>query len=126
MADDKDFPPIDIARIALSACCPRCGGSGLFNGVSKLKPACAACGFDYTKVDPGDGAQIFVILLVSFLVVGLALYTEVTYSPGLWVHFVVFGPLAIGLSLWLLRTIKALLIGLQYHNNAHQGVIDRK
>lgn len=126
MADNSDFPPIDPARVALSACCPRCGRASLFRGLSTLRPACTACGFDYAKVDPGDGASIFVILIVNFLVVGMALYTEVTYSPGLWVHFLVFGPLAIGLSLWLLRTIKALLISLQYQNNAHQGVIDRK
>jgi uncharacterized protein (DUF983 family) len=125
MADNSDFPPIEPAKVALSACCPRCGQGRLFNGVSTLKPACSACGLDYTTVDPGDGAPIFVILIVSFLVVGMALYTEISYSPGLWVHFFIFGPLAIGLSLWLLRFVKALLISLQYRNHARPGVIDR-
>ena len=125
MADNSDFPPIEPAKVALSACCPRCGQGRLFNGISTLKPACSACGLDYATVDPGDGAPIFVILIVSFLVVGMALYTEITYSPGLWVHFLIFGPLAIGLSLWLLRLVKALLISLQYRNHARPGVIDR-
>ncbi|MVA25967.1 DUF983 domain-containing protein [Agrobacterium vitis] len=126
MASNSDFPPVEPVQAALSASCPRCGRGKLFQGLTKLKPACSACGFDYSSIDPGDGASIFVILIADFLVVGLALYTEVTYSPGLWVHFLIFGPLAIGLSLWLLRTIKALLIALQYRHNAHPGQIDRE
>ncbi|MCM2294493.1 DUF983 domain-containing protein [Allorhizobium sp. BGMRC 0089] len=120
-----DYPPVPPMTAALSAACPRCGHGRLFNGLTKLKPACSVCGFDYTSMDPGDGAAIFVILIADFLVVGLALYTEVTYAPGLWVHFFIFGPLAVVLSLWLLRTIKALLIALQFKHNAHQGMIDR-
>ncbi|MDQ0455095.1 DUF983 domain-containing protein [Rhizobium paknamense] len=125
MSDENRYPPVEPQRVALSACCPRCGRGRLFKGLSELKPACEVCGLDYTTVDPGDGAPIFVILIADFVVVGLALYTEITYSPGLWVHFFIFGPLAILLSLWLLRTIKALLIALQYRNHARPGTIDR-
>jgi uncharacterized protein (DUF983 family) len=68
---------------------------------------------------------VFVILIIGFLVVGLALWTEVNYNPPIWLHFIIWIPLAIGLSLWLLRIMKALLIALQYRNNARSGEIDR-
>jgi uncharacterized protein (DUF983 family) len=64
-------------------------------------------------------------MIIGFIVVGLALWTEVNYNPPLIVHFVLWIPLAIGLSLWLLRILKALLIALQYKNKASQGQIDR-
>ncbi len=50
---------------------------------------------------------------------------EVNYNPPLWVHFLLWIPLAIGLSLWLTRVLKGLLIALQYRNRAAPGQIDR-
>jgi uncharacterized protein (DUF983 family) len=41
----------------------------------------------------------FVILLIGFVVVGLALWVEVSLDPPLWVHFSVWVPLALVLSL---------------------------
>jgi uncharacterized protein (DUF983 family) len=43
----------------------------------------------------------------------------------MWLHFILWVPLAIGLGLWLTRILKGLLITLQYKNNARQGEIDR-
>ena len=123
--DNAKFPPVDPMKAALSASCPRCGNGKLFDGLTKPKQRCASCGLDYSFIDAGDGPAIFVILLADFLVVGAAVWTELTYQPPVWLHFVLFGPLAIIVSLWLLRTIKALLIALQYKNKASQGTIDR-
>ena len=50
---------------------------------------------------------------------------EVNFSPPLWLHLIIWIPLAIVLCLWLLRVLKAILIALQYRNNARQGEIDR-
>ncbi|MBO3759158.1 DUF983 domain-containing protein [Ciceribacter sp. L1K22] len=123
--DNAHFAPVDPVRAGLSASCPRCGNGKLFDGLTKLKPRCANCGLDYSFIDSGDGPAIFVILLADLLVVGLAVWTELTFQPPVWVHFVAFGPLAIIVSLWLLRTIKALLVAMQYKHNASQGTIDR-
>lgn len=123
--DNAHFAPVDPVKAGLTASCPRCGQGRLFDGYSKVKPRCSNCGLDYSFADSGDGPAIFVILLADFLVVGLAVWTELTYQPPVWLHFVLFGPLAIIVSLWLLRTIKAMLIALQYRNKASQGVIDR-
>jgi uncharacterized protein (DUF983 family) len=50
---------------------------------------------------------------------------EVNYSPALWVHLILWIPLATILSLGLLRSLKGLLIALQYRNQAAEGRIDR-
>ncbi|MCB1446234.1 MAG: DUF983 domain-containing protein [Rhizobiaceae bacterium] len=126
MTEDKAlFPPVDPVRAGLSCTCPRCGQGKLFDGFIKLRPQCRSCGLDYSFADAGDGPAVFVILIIGFVVVGLALWTEVNYNPPFWLHFLLWIPLTIGLSLWLLRVLKALLIALQYRNNARQGEIDR-
>lgn len=125
-AEDKAlFPPVDPLRAGLACACPRCGQGKLFDGLVKVRLECRNCGLDYSFADAGDGPAVFVILIIGFVVVGLALWTEVTYSPPIWLHFVLWIPLTIGLCLWLLRVLKALLIALQYRNNARQGEIDR-
>jgi uncharacterized protein (DUF983 family) len=123
--DSALFPPLDPVRAGLTCTCPRCGQGKLFDGLVKVRPECRNCGLDYSFADAGDGPAVFVILIIGFVVVGLALWTEVNYNPPIWLHFLLWIPLTIGLSLWLLRILKALLIALQYRNNARQGEIDR-
>lgn len=123
--DSARYAPVDPVKAALTASCPRCGQGKLFDGLTKPKASCSNCGLDYSFIDAGDGPAIFVILLVDLLVVGLAVWTEINYQPSIWVHILFFGPLAIVATLGLMRLLKALLIGLQYKNNASQGVIDR-
>ena len=122
MNDDTAFhAPVDAARMAMRNRCPRCGEGRLFKGFLSLRPACTDCGLDYGFIDSGDGPAVFVILIISFIVVGLALYTEVTWNPPLWVHFLLWIPLTVVLCLPLLRVLKGLMIGLQYRNKAAQG-----
>jgi uncharacterized protein (DUF983 family) len=125
-AEDKAlFPPVDPVRAGLACACPRCGQGKLFDGLVKIRPQCRNCGLDYSFADAGDGPAVFVILIIGFIVVGLALWTEVNYNPPIWLHFLLWIPLTIALCLWLLRVMKALLVALQYRNNARQGKIDR-
>ncbi|MGF0537000.1 DUF983 domain-containing protein [Agrobacterium sp. ES01] len=124
--DEALYPPVDPVKAGFACTCPRCGQGKLFDGLTKLKPVCANCGLDYSFIDAGDGPVIFVILLADLIVVGLAVWMEINYHPPVWLHVILWGPLAIGLSIWLLRTIKALLIALQFKNNARQGTIERE
>ena len=39
------------------------------------------------------------MLIIGFVVVGLALWIEVTYEPPLWLHFLLWIPLALILCL---------------------------
>lgn len=123
--DSAHFPPVDPVKAGLQGCCPRCGQGKLFDGFLKVKPVCANCDLDLAFADSGDGPVVFVILIVGFIVVGAALWMEVNINPPLWLHFLLWIPLACGLSLVLMRLLKGVLINLQYRNNARQGEIDR-
>jgi len=51
-------------------------------------------------------------------VVGLAILVEVRFAPPLWVHMLLWPPVILALSIWMLRVLKALLIALQFR---HRG-----
>jgi len=101
--------------------CPRCGTGKLYSGFLNLRPRCTACDLDFGFIDAGDGPAVFVILIVGFIVMAAALYTEVKFRPPIWVHMSLWLPLVVVLSLGLLRPMKGLLVGLQYLSNARQG-----
>lgn len=93
----------------------------MFKGFLTVAPSCEVCGLDYERFDSGDGPAFFVMSIVGLIVVGLALWMEVTYEPPMWVHALVAGTLSIGLSLLLVRPLKGMLLALQYTNKAEQG-----
>ena len=124
--DRAHYPPVDPVRAGLAGRCPRCGEGRLFRGFLGVASGCGACGLDYAFADSGDGPAAFVILIVGFVVVGLALWMEVTLSPPLWVHFLLWIPLVVILALVALRLIKGVLIALQYANRAAEGRIERR
>jgi uncharacterized protein (DUF983 family) len=110
-------------RAALACACPRCGVGRLFKpGLSlELRPACAACGLDYTFVDSGDGPAVFAILILGVVVLGLALLIQFRLEPPLWLLMLVVAPVTLGLSFGLLRPMKSTLIALQFKNKAAEG-----
>ena len=69
----------------------------------------------------GDGPAVFIALFGGFVVLGLALWTEIAYQPPMWVHMVIFLPLTVIVCLGLLRPFKGVLIALQYRNKAEPG-----
>jgi len=120
------FAPVDPVKAGLGGCCPRCGNGRLFDGFLKLKPECSACGLDYSFADAGDGPAVFVMLIVGFLVIGLALWVDARFAPPVWVHAMLWLPFTVIISLILLRKLKGIMIALQYRNNASEGKIDRE
>jgi uncharacterized protein (DUF983 family) len=125
MADPSITPPNPILA-GLACRCPRCGKGKMFAGFLGLKPTCEACGLDYSFVDAGDGPAVFVILFAGAIVVGAALVTEVLYQPPLWVHAVLWVPLILITTLVPLRSMKGVLIALQYHHKAAEGRLQRR
>ena len=123
--DQAHFPPVDPVKAGLTGRCPRCGEGKLFMGYLNLRESCGVCGLDNSFADSGDGPAIFVMLIVGFIVVGLALWLEVNYSPALWVHMILWIPLTLILCLSSLRAMKGVLITLQYANKAQEGRLDR-
>ena len=105
----------------LLCACPRCGKGKLFRGFLTLRPRCEVCGLDYGFADAGDGPAVFIILFAGFIVVAAALITEVVYRPPFWVHAALWLPLILIVTLGPLRSMKGLLIALQYHHKAAES-----
>ncbi len=117
MADDPPrYPPVSLAYAAFGCRCPRCGKGPLFSGLLTVRPACSACGLDFSAQDAGDGPAVFVILVLGLIVVGLAAWVEVRFSPPMWVHIVLWTPLICGGAIAMLRPLKAALIALHYRH----------
>lgn len=104
----------------LAGRCPRCGQGRLFGGFLEVAQRCERCGLDFGGQDSGDGPVAFIVLLAGFLVVGAALVVEVRYGWPVWLHMVVWLPLATLLCLGLLRPLKGLLIALQFRHRGHE------
>ena len=111
-----DYPPVSILDAALRCRCPRCGEGKLYDGLLSVAPACTGCGLDLSAEDSGDGAAVFVILILGAVTVGLAIAVQILFSPPLWVHMMLWTPLVIGGAILLLRPLKAGLIALQYRH----------
>ena len=124
---DAPAPTVyDSAVRGLVCRCPRCGKGKLYAGFLTLRPSCEVCGLDYAFIDSGDGPAIFVIMLAGAIVVAAALIVEVKYQPPFWLHAALWLPLILVTTLLPLRSMKSLLIALQFHHKAAPGrLIDR-
>jgi uncharacterized protein (DUF983 family) len=106
--------------------CPQCGEGRLFTGFLGLRRGCDRCGLDYDFADAGDGPAVFVILIGGFIVVFSAMAVEVAYAPPYWVHAALWIPLILLVTLAPLRSLKGLLIALQFHHKAAEGRLERR
>jgi len=93
----------------------------LFRGFLTVAPSCDACGYDLAKADSGDGPAVFVILIAGFLCAFAMLFTEIAFSPPIWVHILIFLPLTLGVCLGLLRPLKGVMLAAQFSNRASEA-----
>jgi uncharacterized protein (DUF983 family) len=113
--------PVPLSRAALRCRCPRCGEGKIFAGLLTVRATCLVCGLDISAHDAGDGPQVFVILILGVVVVGLAGFVELRFSPPIWVHLVLWTPLILVGAIALLRPLKAALIALEYRHGLLRG-----
>jgi uncharacterized protein (DUF983 family) len=121
---EHHFTPSPVMA-GLRGRCPRCGQGRLFQGFLTLRPRCEVCGLDLTFIDTADGPAVFVMFIVGFLVVGLALWVEFAYAPPMWVHAALWLPLTLIFSLILVRPLKGIMVALQYAHRAEEGRLER-
>jgi uncharacterized protein (DUF983 family) len=125
MTASQDTSTLQQSVLRGLACkCPRCGRGKLFGGFLALRPGCESCGLDYAFIDTGDGPAIFIIMLAGAVVVACALIVEVKYQPPFWLHAVLWLPLILATTLLPLRSMKSLLIALQFHHKAAPGRVE--
>lgn len=126
MSSDHDPVRVSPYAAGLACKCPRCGKGPLFTGALSLsvRERCDVCGLGLKFVDPGDGPAVFAIMILGFLVLGGALIVEFRFSPPLWLHVVLWGPVTMAAAFGLLRVLKGVLIALQFHHKAEQGRLE--
>ena len=120
MADQRPDPFIAGLRCR----CPVCGEAPLFEGFSKVTDRCDACGADFSAEDIGDGPAVFIMSIVGFIVVPLALVLELAASPPYWLHALLWLPLSLILCLAMIRPFKAVMFALQLKHNAQEAELD--
>lgn len=106
--------PPPLLTVALYGKCPRCGRGRLYQGLLTVVSTCPVCGLDMHGEDAGDGAAVFVILILGALVTVAGVAVDNSFSPPLWVHALIWVPTTIVAAVWLLRVLKAALIAQQY------------
>lgn len=124
MATNPGQEPSPIAA-GLRGRCPRCGEGRMFDGYLTIAKRCERCELDYGFADAGDGPAVFVMFIVGFVVVGLAMWVEFAYEPPMILHLALWFPLTAILSLALVRPLKGVLVALQYHHRAEEGRLER-
>jgi uncharacterized protein (DUF983 family) len=106
----------NVIRQAFACTCPRCGKAGLYTSRFGLniRPACPACGLDFSRHDVGDGSVFFIMFALCILLPPLALLADHLFHPPMWAQMIIWTFLAIGLTMVAMRPLTALLIDIQY------------
>ncbi len=122
-AMQQDARTTSVVRAGLRCRCPRCGEGLLYKAPLSLtlKDSCGSCSLSYGFADSGDGPAVFVIMILGFVILGLAVIVEFGLKPPLWVHLILWLPATLVLAFGLLRVIKALLIAQQFKHQAAEG-----
>jgi len=121
---DRDIPrSVSPFKAGLRCRCPNCSASPLFKGLLDVKPSCEGCGFDLSHADPGDGAQVFVILILGALCAVVGSLLHVAFGMPLWAVMITLVAMIIGGTVWMLRVFKATLVALQFHHDAREGTL---
>lgn len=108
-------------KAGLRCRCPNCGHGKVFSTYLGFAESCEVCNADFQKADSGDGPAFFVMFLVGIVITPPVLLVQVVFDPPYWVHLLIWGPVVLGLSIWLLRPFKSLLFALQWKNHAEEA-----
>jgi len=114
------IPDKDMLLVGWKCQCPKCRKSSIFKkGLTmELRDKCPSCGLDLSKNDSADGPAVFLIFILGFALVPLALWLDALWHWPLWLHTIVWTVVALGLTLGSLRQLKAYIIALQYKHRS--------
>lgn len=99
--------------------CPACGKGTLFQSYVTVNNECPHCGEDLHHQRADDAPPYFTMFVVGHIVVPLMLVAEKVWHPELWVHYLLWLPLTLLLSAWLLPRLKGGIVGLQWALRMH-------
>ncbi|MGE3147603.1 MAG: DUF983 domain-containing protein [Pseudorhodoplanes sp.] len=99
--------------------CPHCGRGRLFRAFLKVADDCSECGEALHHQRADDAPAYFVIMIVGHIVIPMALAVEVAFTPPYWVHFAIWIPLALTLSIACLQPFKGAIVAWQWAHRMH-------
>lgn len=104
--------------LALKGVCPKCKTGKVFAKATDLNPReyCPDCGFHLGAHDNGDGPAVFLIFILGFLIVPLALWADTVIDIPLWAHGIIWTGLCLIICVLSLRPLKAYIMLLQYRH----------
>jgi uncharacterized protein (DUF983 family) len=111
--------PANYLMRGLCSRCPACGEGRLFRAFLKVADHCEKCDevFRYHRAD--DFPAYLVIILLGHIVVPIAMWIEVAYSPAYWLQAAIGLPLIAGMAIGLLQPLKGAVVALQWHMGMH-------
>jgi len=111
---------------SLACTCPRCQQGALFphRWTLTVKPVCDVCGLNLGVHDSADGPAVFMIFVLGFALVPLALWIDAQWPMPSWVHLAYSTVLALGVCAFAMQPLKAYVIRLQYKHRPDTWVTD--
>lgn len=94
--------------------CPKCGVGKAYDGLLNLKDQCDVCDLKIGRNDIGDGAIVFLVFVLGFVLVPLAIWVDFKYEPSVLTHVFLWGVLGISATVALLRPTKTYILALIY------------
>jgi len=110
------YPKLSPCKVGIRCRCPRCGQGKLFQGILTVSKRCTHCNLDLSPHDTGDGASVFVIFILGALIIPIALWLELAFSPSVLIHFLILLPVVLVVGITLLRLVKGILIAYHFKN----------
>ena len=109
-------PDTGLIKRALRCKCPKCNRGELFKpGLSmELHDKCSECGFNLSDNDVGDGPAVFLIFILGFLLVPMAVLLDWLIEPPLWAHAIIWTIAALSITLGSLKPLKSYIFALEY------------
>jgi uncharacterized protein (DUF983 family) len=99
--------------------CPNCGKGALFSSFMKVAPVCPHCGEELHHQRADDAPPYFTIMIVGHIIIPLVLIVERVWRPDLWIHFSLWLPITLVLTLALMPAVKGAIVGLQWALRMH-------
>ena len=110
----------DAVKIGWACKCPKCKTGDLYKpGITMdLRDKCEECGLDLTKNDSADGPAVFLIFILGFLLVPIALILDAHFHWPLWLHACIWSAVALTMTVGALRPLKGYIIALQFKHRS--------
>jgi uncharacterized protein (DUF983 family) len=115
----RERPKALSMRRGFRQTCPACGQGKIYSSYLKIADQCPSCGEELHHHQADDAPPYFTILIVGHIIGGGILWLETQYAPDTWVHYAIWLPLLLVMTMTLLPRIKGALVGLQWALRMH-------